>query len=134
MVYIQIERCAYTSKCIYGKLYVLKNGEVVYDCQTLEPPVRKNFGCIDLGDYKAVLYHSPKFKRDVILLKDVPYRSLIEIHSGNTVNDTRGCILVGVRFCGSSVLHNSRVTLNSILSYIDKDEDITVSVCDELPF
>ena len=65
---------------------------------TLELPWRdnrRNISRIPPGEYDAIKYYSPKFKRTVILLLDVPERTGIEIHPGNTIKDTTGCILVG---------------------------------------
>src|SRR5690606_39271253 len=58
---------------------------------TLENDSKK----IPTGSYSASLYHSPKFQRTVIRLDNVPGRTDIEIHVGNYVADTTGCILVG---------------------------------------
>ena len=65
---------------------------------TLELPWRdnqRNISRIPAGEYDAIKYYSPKHKRIVILLLDVPERTNIEIHPGNTIKDTTGCILVG---------------------------------------
>jgi hypothetical protein len=65
---------------------------------TLELPWkenRRNISRIPAGEYEAIKYYSPKHKRVVILLLDVPERTNIEIHPGNTIKDTTGCILVG---------------------------------------
>lgn len=67
------------------------------------------------GKYLASLYASPKFGgKNVILLHDIPNREYIEIHVGNTVSDTEGCILVGNDVLGEMVI-NSRMTLNALL-------------------
>jgi hypothetical protein len=65
---------------------------------TLELPWRdnrRNISRIPAGEYEAIKYYSPKHKRTVILLLDVPERTNIEIHPGNTIDDTTGCIVVG---------------------------------------
>ena len=65
---------------------------------TLELPWRdnrRNISRIPAGEYEAIKYYSPKFKRTMILLLDVPERTGIEIHPGNTIDDTTGCIVVG---------------------------------------
>lgn len=68
--------------------------------QTLEPAWRDNLcdqSCIPAGEYEAVfLAQSASGKyRNVYALQSVPGRSGILIHSGNVMNDTRGCILIG---------------------------------------
>jgi len=68
---------------------------------TLELPWKENehdISCIPPGVYDWVKVYSSKFKRDVILLTNVPGRTAIEIHNGNYNRDTHGCILVGNGF------------------------------------
>lgn len=70
---------------------------------TLEPQIKGNDEirylnrCIDTGKYVAKYEYSPKFKQNLIELKNVPNHTEIKIHSGNFRSDTRGCILVGLR-------------------------------------
>ena len=91
----------------------------VYFCDTLEPPVvemkttmsqeevlrspvktqsMKPFA-IPEGRYAVVVTWSPKFKMYLpLLVGDQVFNGLfqgVRIHMGNTVKDTRGCILVG---------------------------------------
>ena len=89
---------------------------------TLEPETRK----ISKGTYSASIYNSPKFGRKVILL-EVPGRSYIEIHAGNTLKDTSGCILVGKTREGNQIL-NSSSTLKAIISSISTPKEIQVRV------
>lgn len=67
---------------------------------TLEPPWRfneRNVSCVPVGIYKCKPAHSPKYGRTWMLM-NVPGRSGILFHRGNTVRDTSGCILVGKYF------------------------------------
>lgn len=92
---LELKRIAYKENYTIGKLYI----DGLYFCDTLENPVRKNkiFGktAIAEGFYKVTLSWSPKFKRMLPRLHDVPKFIGILIHRGNTVKDTAGCILVG---------------------------------------
>lgn len=66
-------------------------------CTTCEDPWQNNaasISCIPLGVYKCRKHTGPRFK-DVWEVTNVPNRSAILIHTGNTINDTHGCILVG---------------------------------------
>jgi hypothetical protein len=67
---------------------------------TLEDAWRDNerqISCIPQGRYKVKLHRSPRFGL-VYRVEDVPQRSDILIHAGNTHKDTHGCILLGMQF------------------------------------
>lgn len=80
-----------------GKLYI--NG--VYECEVLEDLYRGNAPkvpaatCIPNGRYRVRITPSPRFKRDLPLVENVPGFSGIRIHAGNTADDTEGCLLPG---------------------------------------
>jgi len=69
-------------------------------CYTLEDERRpdgvKVYGktCIAPGLYEIEITYSNRFKRDMILIKNVKGFSGIRIHGGNTAKDTLGCPLV----------------------------------------
>lgn len=68
---------------------------------TLELPWKDNahkVSCIPDGRYNVIRYPSPKRGYDVPMLVGVKGRDSIEIHIGNTVEDTDGCILVGMQY------------------------------------
>jgi hypothetical protein len=104
--------------CI-GRLYI--NGE--FFCNTLEDTIRdlnKNgtFDCgefkisghtaIPYGTYEIQVTYSPKFKRELPLLLDVPSFTGIRIHRGNTNEDSSGCILVGENTKKGMVLNSTK--------------------------
>lgn len=67
---------------------------------TLEDAWRDNekmVSCIPKGTYKIRRHQSPKFGECFMVL-DVPNRSHILIHAGNSHKDTHGCILLGQNF------------------------------------
>lgn len=69
-------------------------------CVTLEDKWRNNermISCIPKGKYVIKRHKSPKFG-ECFLVKDVPNRSDILIHAGNTDADTHGCILLGMTY------------------------------------
>ena len=89
-------------------------------CNTLEPAIsigkKVKYGkgcCVAPGIYSIDFHYSPKFGKYMLTLCGVRGRSGILIHSGNTPNDTVGCILVGKRE-NISVLSNSRSTLDKL--------------------
>lgn len=64
--------------------------------------------CIPFGIYRIRVSMSPKFKRELPEVLDVPHFSGIRIHRGNTPKDTLGCILVGERV-ENGYLYNSTI-------------------------
>ena len=74
-----------------------------YFCDTLEPHAidwrreEKVAGktAIPTGRYRVVMSYSKTYKRRMPFLQNVPHFTGIMIHTGNSVDDTRGCILVG---------------------------------------
>ena len=50
---------------------------------------------IPAGTYKVTMEYSARFKRVLPYLHDVPHFLGILIHSGNTEEDSAGCIIVG---------------------------------------
>ena len=92
---IKVDRIYKGETYTIGKMYL--NGE--YFCDTLEDAVRPikipNETAIPAGIYKVIVTYSPKFKRDLPLLIDVPNYTGIRIHNGSNKDHTSGCILVG---------------------------------------
>lgn len=121
---------------LMGKLYLsscdsdvlkLEDNEVLlqsshrFICDTLEPsPYNEIHPPIPVGKYTVTMnIRSPRFRRYLPRLLNVPHRSGILIHEGNTVADTSGCILVGKKE-RQSFLSNSRNTLNKVSNIIYK--------------
>lgn len=113
-----------------GQMYI--DGK--FFCNTLEPKVvdvdksgkfdgneKKVYGksAIPYGTYKVVYTESPRFKRKLPRLVDVPHFEGILIHPGNTVEDTQGCILVG-KNTSTGRLSDSRVTSDHLNALIDR--------------
>lgn len=89
-----------------GQLFINER----YVCHTLEHPVREEKipgkTAIPFGRYQVLVTWSPKFKRRLPLIKNVPNFEGIRIHRGNSLQDTAGCVLVG-EWNGSWGLLNS---------------------------
>ena len=126
-----------------GKMYI--NGE--YFCDTLEDTDRglkqdmslselkelKEYGrtAIPTGRYPIAYTYSPRFKKHLPLLLNVPAFEGVRIHSGNTHKDTEGCILLGENKAVGKVL-NSRKTMDKFMRIlkpaIEACEDIWITI------
>ena len=113
-----------------GKLYINKE----FFCSTIEDKYRdlskekKVYGktCIPFGTYKVIINMSPKYGRLMPRLLDVPHFDGILIHSGNTEQDSAGCIIVGKR-SGQKVI-NSRDTFNRLFARLEKYSNIKIEI------
>ena len=144
---IELERIARKETYTIGHLLV--NGR--YVCDTLEDKDRdeNRNGCFDGGEqkvyaqtaipngsYKVTLEHSPKFSpkyggRKVPYLHDVPHFEGILIHTGNTAEDSAGCILVGTNSAAGKVT-KSLAAFDRLLPMLEqaeaRNEAITITV------
>ena len=116
---ILIVRDTFTEESTLGKLYL--NGEFI--CYTLENAWldnKRNISCIPVGVYDVrVRLPRESATRDYLhlLVKDVPNRTYILFHRGNTAKDTLGCILTGMDR-GENVIYKSRVAHNELMTAI----------------
>ena len=138
-VKITVKRTYHGEYYTIGKLYV--NDE--YLCDTLEDTdrmlnssideetikKRKVYGqtAIPIGTYKVEITYSPKFKKKLPRLFNVKGFDGILIHSGNTKEDTLGCILVGENKKKGMVL-NSRQAMSKLMAKIEDAEEIELEV------
>lgn len=83
---------------------------------------------IPKGTYKVEVTYSPKFKRHLPLLIGVKGFTGIRIHSGNSAEDTLGCLLVGYNKEKGKVL-NSRVTSDKLTALLrNTKEEIYITI------
>ena len=128
------------SEYTIGDLYI--NGR--WFCNTLEDVVRnlpdkcpktpyqckeKVYGktAIPSGTYKVILSYSNKFKKILPELLNVPHFTGIRIHSGNTADDSLGCILVGYNKVKGKVI-NSRDAYNKLYNLIKDSNNIIIEI------
>lgn len=104
--------------CTIGDLFI----DGVFFSHTLEDIIRpekvKGETAIPPGTYPVEVTWSPRFKRDLPLLKNVPGFEGVRIHAGNSDRDTEGCILVG-NWAGGEFISNSRATLEALLDVLN---------------
>ena len=119
-----------------GHLYI--DGQ--YFCDTLEDTVRDltrekkipGQTAIPAGTYHVLVTYSPKFKRKLPILVNVPMFTGIRIHRGNTAKDTEGCILVGKNTEKGKVTGSTdyEIELTRRLSEAEeRDETNTIEIC-----
>lgn len=126
-----------------GILYI--NGERI--CETLEDEDRglkqelsvatlksmkiKGQTAIPVGTYQVLMTYSPKYKRIMPLVSNVPAYEGVRIHSGNTNRDTEGCILCG-RNTKKGMVTNSRywtkIVTGRIQKAVDNKEQVTLQI------
>lgn len=117
-------------------------------CNTIEDTVRKlphycpntpkgkNCTCkekvyaqtaIPYGTYKITMTYSPRFKRILPLLCNVPHFIGILIHSGTDANSSAGCIIVGLNKVKGKVIE-SRKTSDALNKILSEAKDITITI------
>tara|TARA_R110001599_G_scaffold27961_1_gene97368 strand:- start:651 stop:1103 length:453 start_codon:yes stop_codon:yes gene_type:complete len=118
-VNLLIIRETFTEVSTIGKLFL--DGEFL--CDTLENPYlnnQRNISCITEGQYKVRLRTARESATKEylhLLVQDVPDRSLVLFHTGNTAKDTRGCILVGIG-TEQDLVKNSRLAMELLMKEI----------------
>lgn len=141
---ILLQRHALKAGYTIGRMEI--NGR--YFCDTLEDTDRglresmtedeiaalkvKGATAIPTGTYRIDMQtRSPRFGRVLPRLVSVKGYAGVLIHSGNTADDTEGCILVGENRERGKVL-NSRATLEHLLVFLRaaqaKGEDIELTI------
>lgn len=107
--------------------------DVVF-CDTLEDKVRdynkdgdlndedeeKVYGetAIPFGRYRVIVTYSPKFKRKLPLLCNVPHFEGIRIHGGKYNTNTEGCILLGENKIKGGLI-NSKQYVDELTNWIE---------------
>jgi hypothetical protein len=132
---IQIKRIFKRETYTISNLFLIYDDKVIKLCDTLEDKVRIPFikitgqTAIPAGTYKMILDYSYRFNKIMPHILDVPYFEGIRIHSGNTSEDTEGCILLGFNKEKGKVL-NSKEALNSFKKslYISKQTEWEIEI------
>lgn len=140
---LRLERKYRSSKYCIDKLYI--NGK--YFSDALEDPDRgltdsmsleeikkikvKGNTCIPYGTYNVTITYSPRFKKNLPLINNVKGFDGIRIHSGNTPQDTEGCLLLGFNRVKGQVV-DSRVTVSKFITQmqqaLNKGEKVTITI------
>lgn len=105
-----------------SRIYVDDDGQAKFICYGLDPCI------LSPGTYSVECNYSPKFKRILPLFytpgkySEFPASRGLRIHAGNTLKDSQGCILVGMKYQvdteGNITLIDSKVALDKLMNEI----------------
>lgn len=130
---LTLQRYLFDNDYTMGLLFI----DGLYFCDTIEDKFRGNDlknkkvageTCIPYGVYDVKITYSPKYKKNMPQLLDVPYFTGIRIHSGNTAKDSEGCVIVGIKSENGKVLE-SRKTYNALMKRLETAKYIKIDIC-----
>jgi hypothetical protein len=129
-----LQRLTTTEHGTFGVLTTSENERI---CVTLEEPRSDNARSVSrilAGIYSMFRRFSPKRKYFVLELRGVPGRGNIQIHIGNILAHTEGCILVGMRHglykgVTPGVL-DSRAAFKNLMALTQDARELTLEVRD----
>jgi hypothetical protein len=110
-------------------------------CVTLEEPWRDankdglgdtNVSRIPAGEFKAFRRLSPARGYEVFELVDVPGRKNVQLHKGNDVRDTLGCILIGTAF-EKNAISGSKLAFEKFMRELKGHDEFLLVVHDVPP-
>ena len=125
-VSININRKTTTALTTMGTLSVAVGGHVQFNGFSLEPSGTNGSNRLNSGPYPASVYSSPHFGFNVLLLSNTDPMTDVEIHPGNTWQDTRGCILPGT-VQSLNYVGNSRLAFNTIMNLVTNTQQLNAS-------
>lgn len=124
-LHIRVQRLPGGKGCTLSEWFV--DGR--WECYGVEDVVRtgaKVAGqtAIPAGTYQVVNTYSPRFKKYLPLLLNVPGYAGIRIHSGNTAADTEGCLLPGRTLLQDGTgVGESRLAFEALFAKIKASEE-----------
>lgn len=132
---LKVERRFLSSEYTIGRLEV----DGIYFCDTLEDRVRDlsqekkvpGETAIPAGKYQVIVNISPRFKRKLPRLLDVPGFEGVLIHRGNTPQDTAGCILVGENKIKGKVINSTPYEIK-LTAMIEREQSAGESIVIEI--
>ena len=101
MIKLLLVREIKNEKQTHGRLFkIVKDDKREFLCYTLEDKERlvkvKGETAIPTGKYTVIVTMSPRFKKELPLILNVPNFSGVRFHGGNDENNTEGCPLLGM--------------------------------------
>ena len=140
---VALIRFAWTPMGTFG---VLRVPTANFTCYTVERPWlnnERNVSCVPAGRYglrKTMFYRGTDSTTDdyeVYQLLNVPGRSLIKIHRGNTMLDVKGCIALGAHLGWINdcwAVSSSRFAFDHFMQAMGGEFHATLSIIDQAPF
>ena len=115
-----LTRKSKNGKAVIGTLAIPYNGSI-YEAKTIE---NADF-LIPEGEYELDITWSPKFKKPMPQIMDVPEREGIRIHMGAKPEHSTGCVLVD--FVAMQIV-NSFI---KVTQYLEEDEKAQIKIIDD---
>ena len=123
MITLTLKRNRPTGKAVTGIISIPLE-EATHNCPTLE---NADF-IIPAGTYPLKRTWSPKFKKLLPILENVPNREGIRIHRGTIPEHSQGCILTDIAgMAYLDVLFNRVERRNEIF---DENEEVSINIID----
>lgn len=122
---LTLTRLIHTAHGIIGRM-----GEF-YTLERRDLDNQPNISCITAGTYRAYRSFYNRGGYECFELENVPGRSEILIHIGNTEDDSAGCILVG---SGVGVINSknavtaSRVAFDAFMASLEGKDEFTLEI------
>ena len=137
-----LRRWKSNDECTIGQLF---NDAGLFLVYTLEDVIREvpgmavaewkqaGISAIPQGKYMVTITHSKRFNKPLPLLNLVPGFEGVRIHSGNTAENTEGCILTGMAVAaGERAVLESRTAFKKVYDLIDealfKGDDVWMDI------
>ncbi len=131
MVKLLLQRKWCVKDATIGELFI----DTTFECYTLEDVVRsagqkvQDATAIPTGTYHVVLDWSKRFQKNMFHILDVPGFEGIRIHSGNTAEDTDGCLLVGQTIdLDNGSIGASRIAYEQLFRKLCDEKDIVLTI------
>lgn len=131
---LKLHRFEFGTNYTIGHLYI---NDTLF-CFTLEDKVRPNGEkvqgqtAIPKGTYEVIIDFSNRFQRMMPHILPVSGFEGIRIHSGNTDQDTEGCILLGTNWAGGDFISNSKKAFDSFFPQlqeaINDREEVSITI------
>ncbi len=122
MAYYKLIREIPDGKAVHGNLYLVQHSglreRLTHICETLENADKLVPALI----YRIAVTNSPKFKRPLPVLQQVPGRTGIRFHRGTKPEHSKGCILVATPEI------EQKLTARWLAEQVDREE-IRLEIC-----